>query len=75
LKKKKHPDFTISTIDGCEIGCGEVKTPCAHANLVEEGLCRVPEHFKSQLNKRLEVVLYEKELETFDFSALARSLS
>jgi hypothetical protein len=66
-KKKKRPDFIISTVDGCEIGCGEVKPPCSHADLVEEDLCRVPEHLKRQLHKRLEVASYEKELVTFGF--------
>ncbi|KAI9006742.1 hypothetical protein CLU79DRAFT_840686 [Phycomyces nitens] len=63
--KKKRPDFIICAFDGLEVGCGEIKAPNTNSNEVEEGRCRVPEHLKKQLHKRLQVALDEKELVTF----------
>lgn len=64
-KRKKRPDFTICSFDGFEVGCGEIKPPNTNSHNVEEDRCRVPEHLKKQLHKRLQVASEEKELVTF----------
>jgi hypothetical protein len=62
---KKKPDFTICSLEGYELGYGEIKPSQINSNYVEEDRCRVPEHMKKQLQKRLQVASEEKELMTF----------
>lgn len=73
-KKKMHPDFTICTLGGFEVSCEKIKLPEAKSNDVEEDRCRVPEHLKKQLHKRLQVASEEKELVAFGFFVFGEEL-
>lgn len=44
--KRKRPDLTICSVDGVEVGCGEVKPPYASVFGAEEDCCWVPEHLR-----------------------------
>lgn len=72
--RKMRPDFIILVCDGNEVGCGEIKPPTATANELKEDRCRIPEHMKRQLPRRLQSASDEKKLVTFGFFVFGQEL-